>query len=294
MSADFLSIGLHYGVKASVYHADPCEQPSLSSTVARTIIEKSIEHAHSEHPRLGGNKRESTPAMDLGSVVHALMEGDGEHIGGDYVLGDFDSYRSKDAQAWRAGIEAAGGIPVLERDLEAARPIAASLRAHAADGCTNSPFASHGKSEVTAIWREGDVFCRARYDRLVLDPTGFADIWDWKKTSSVSDFAISCAVRDYGYHIQAAFYIRGLIACLPEYRGRVSFTFGFVEEKAPHAVRRVCLTPTYLQKGDREASRAIAEWGAALSQNRWYDLRSFETMQLDMPAYMEDDEISIS
>ena len=291
MIATPLSPGFHYGIPAARYHADQlCEQPSLSSGVLRTILEKSIEHGALEHSRIGSSKREPTPAMNLGSVTHALLAGENS----DLVLGNFDSYRSKAAQEWRDATESAGKIPVLERDIEDARPIVAAVREKAALGCTNDPFAPHGRSEVTAIWKEGDAFCRARYDRLVIDPNGYADIWDWKTANDISVRAIERSIVSMGYHIQAAFYLRGLTAILPEYRGRTSFMFVFVETSAPYQVRRVTLSPSFMAIGNRKVSEGLATWQRAIATND-FKAPAFETLEIEAPAYLdEDDQISIS
>ncbi len=286
-----IDCGLHYGIPAIQYHADPCHSPSLSSGVARTILNRSIAHAYLEHPRLGGSKKEQTAAMGLGSLVHALLAGDQAEI----VIGNFDSFRSGAARDWRDKTEAAGKIPVLENDLTEARLIADIIKNKAALGCDNSPFVESGKSEVTAIWKEGDAFCRARFDRLVIDPNGYADVWDWKTTTDVSERAIVQAIAKYGYHTQAAFYLRGLTECLPSHLGRVSFTFVFVETTAPYAIRRVCLSPEFMAVGKREASKAIHQWKTALASNNWEDPRSSETLHVAHPSWMdEDDAISAS
>jgi len=290
MSAGIATPGLYYDVPAAVYHADPCPAPSLSSGVLRTILNQSIEHAALEHSRIGGSKRETTPAMNLGSVVHSLLAGESS----DLVLGDFDSYRSAAAREWRTSIEASGKTPVLERDIEDARPIAKAVREKAGVGISNDPFASHGRSEVTTIWREGDAWCRARFDRLVIDPNGYADIWDWKTTSDISDRAIERAIAGMGYHIQAAFYLRGLAAVLPRYAGRLSFIFCFVETAPPYLVRRVTLSPTFQAIGRKKVSEGLALWQRAIATN---DFRApaFETLEVEAPAYLdEDDEITIS
>jgi hypothetical protein len=281
-----LDIGIHYGVSAKDYHADPCLTPSLSSGVLRTILSKSIEHAALEHPKLGGESRESTPAMGLGSIVHALMAGDDSEM----VVGMFDSYRSKAAQEWRDGVEASGKTAALERDLDDARPIVRALFEKAALGVTNTPFAEIGRNEVTAIWREGDAYCRARYDRLVVDPSGYADIWDWKTTREIGEREIMRAIVDMGYHIQAAFYMRGLSACLPEYAGRISFVFVFVETSPPYQVRRVTLSPAFLAIANRDVNEGIAKWKHALANND-FAAPAFGTLQIEPPAYLCDDDI---
>jgi len=282
--------GLYYDIPADRYHADPCLLPSLSSGTLRTILDKSIEHAALGCPRLGGEPRESTSSMSLGSVVHALLAGEAS----DLIQGEFDSYRTAAAQKWKRDIEALGKIPVLERDLAEARPIVAAVRERAADGITNTPFAEHGRSEVTAVWREGDAWCRARFDRLVIDPSGYADIWDWKTAKDVSDRAIERAVASMGYHIQAAFYLRGLAAVLPSHVGRLSFTFCFVEAAAPYHVRRVVLSQTFLRIGQAKVNEGLAIWQRAQAKGN-FRAPAFPTMEVEAPAYLdEDDEISIS
>lgn len=285
-----LAPGLHYGIPSAQYHADCAPEPSLSSGVLRTILSKSIEHGAQEHPRLGGSGRVATPAMNLGSITHALLAGDESEL----VLGNFDSFRTKAAREWQAEIEASGKIPVLERDLEDARPIVAAVRAKAAIGITNDPFAAHGRSEVTAIWKEGDAYCRARYDRLVVDPNGYADVWDWKTTNDISVRAIERAIASMGYHIQVAFYLRGLTAILPQYAHRTSFILCFVETSAPYQVRRVVLSPTFLAIGRKKVSEGLAIWQQAIASND-FKAPAFDTLEIEAPAYLEeDDEISIS
>src|SRR3979411_2799004 len=73
-----LPVGLHFDVQAADYHADPCERPSLSSSIAKILIEKTPRHAWTAHPWLNPNfvpKQDSK--FDLGSAVHELMLGKG-------------------------------------------------------------------------------------------------------------------------------------------------------------------------------------------------------------------------
>ncbi len=276
-----LGVGLHYGVPAPVYHADPCESPSLSSGVARTILSRSLAHAAFEHPKLSKNGgRKPTKAMRFGSAVHAIQSGDDEEI----VIGEFENFKTKAAQEWRDKITAEGRTPMLRHEIEGeVSPMVSALVTKVAIGC-DSPFLDHGKDEVTCIWKEGDVFCRARFDRLVVDPMGFcADIWDWKTTTDVSSEALERKIIDEGYHIQAAFYSRGLRAVMPQ--ARVSFIFGFVESKAPHAVSRVCLSEGFLDLGERSVSRAIAAWQQASAAGQWPEASAGQTVKLMPPDW---------
>ena len=285
-----LSPGLHYGIPAKAYHADPCEQPSLSSTIARKLLAESPAHAHLAHPRLGGAGKTTTAAMGLGQLVHSLMDDNPDK---DYVLGPFSDYKTGEARAWRDRIILSGKTPALDRDLVDAQPIANALRAKVAlPDC---------KSEVTGIWREGDVWCRARYDKLALTvgaaggtATG-ADFWDWKTISGdMSDRGIIKAIAKYGYHIQVALYLRGLGECLSLRPSALSATLVFVSTSAPYTVRRVRLSDTFLAEGYRKAEEAIQKWGAAMKSNDWSDPREAGVMEAEMPAWMDEVEIEIS
>lgn len=287
LGARSLASGLHYNIPAAMYHADQlCERPSLSSGVARTLVDETPAHARLQHPRLGGRSVTPTPDMILGSAVHALIAGGFVAFEAEFAVGDFDNYTTKIAREWRDGVEASGKTPILRRTLERAEKIVAALREKAAPDLTTDPFAS-GDAEVTAIWHEdGGVVCRARYDRLILDPGAFADVWDWKTTGvGVSASALERQIIDHGYHVQAAFYLRGLAALLPEFRGRLSFILVFVETEAPFAVRRVPITEGFLSAGNVIVNRAIARWRKCLDANEWPDDSGAGSLIITPPAW---------
>lgn len=275
-----LGVGLHNAIPSDVYHADPCAAPSLSSGVARVLIEKTPAHAYLEHVRLGGHKIDPTPDMILGNYVHGLLSGDLL----EFEVGNFDNYTTKSAKEWRDGTKLAGKTPILEKTADRAQLIAKALREKVATDISNNPLLL-GQPEVTAIWQENDFWFRARYDRLVLDETGFADVWDWKTTGvGVSDDALLRIIIDKGYHVQAAHYLRGLRALAPRFTGRTSFIFAFVETEEPFAVRRVVLSEGFLQIGSTLLNRAIARWQHCLANNVWPD-DSTGTRTIEPPAW---------
>jgi len=263
-----LAAGLHYDMPAADYHADPCEAPSLSSSVCRTIVEQTPAHAYLEHPKLGGKRGESTPDMVFGSYAHGLIAGDVS----DFEVEEFDNYQTKAAREWRDQVMETGRTPILKHTAERAGIVAEALMKKAALGITSSPFVPSAKSEVTAIWQEKDVWLRARFDRLVIDEGAYADIWDWKFTKAgISDDALMRSIIDHGYHVQAAFYLRGLVALRPELAGRVSFILAFVEVEAPYAVRRVPICEGFLSIGNALVERGVRLWRECLASGQWPD-----------------------
>lgn len=285
----YLGVGLHYGVPASVYHADPCPTPSLSSGAARTILAKSPAHAAMENVRLGGTPRESTASMDTGSLIHAILSGEQ----GEISVGAFADYRTKAAQTWRDDRRAAGKIPVLADQYEEALTVADKVRERAAQGITErSPFSSEAKHEVTAIWKEGDVFCRGRYDVLITDEHGNADIWDWKSTKDVSDRGIEKSIASFRYDIQAAFYMRGLES-LGYKPHQMSFIFVFFETVEPYTVRRVVLSQEYLAQARKEVSEAITKWQEC-QQSGVYPVTPPDTLTVEIPHWLSENDGEIN
>ena len=285
-----------YDMPASVYHADPCETPSLSSSVARTILGKSLAHAYAEHPKLGGRRKESTASMDRGSLVHALLAGTAS---AEVEVGDFTTFRSKAAQEWEQSVRERGKIAALERDWDEAHTIAAAVRAKASRGLTLDPFATPtAHAEVSAFWQRNNTtnnsgcWMRARFDRLVNPGDEPCTAWDWKVTSDISPAAVKRAIRRFGYHHQAAHYLAGLDALVPQFRGRHSFVFVFVEDAAPYSVRRYCLRPDTLQCAAIDIGRAHDAWEQALRTDEWPDGTSERTTFIDVPSFDDaDDEI---
>lgn len=284
-----LGVGIHEGVPSSVYHSDPCLKPSLSSSLARVLIKDSPQHAWSQHPRLNPEKigRQSTEAMDLGTLVHAMLAGDRNGI----EVGAFDDYKTKAAREWRDGVSSRGLTPVLEKHIEVADPIAAAVKKSAGLNCDNGPFTPGIKSmsESVAVWAEGDELCRALIDRLTFGQFG-ADLWDWKTTTDISDRDIEKKVADYAYATQMAFYLRGLRKLLPKV-GQLSASLVFVEINPPYTVRRVYWSPEYMAHADREVSKAIRLWQQCMATGDWSDPRNGTDMQLELPSYLVDDDV---
>lgn len=279
--------GLIHEMTAATYHADPCASPSLSSTTARTLLFKSPAHAAREHPKLGGERSEETTAMSTGTLVHALLSGTNR-----IEVEDFPDYKTKAARDWRNAVTATGGIAVLQGAFLEAHAVAHSVRTRAAIGIYNTPFAATAKHEVTAIWREKNIFCRARYDCLNITDH-VADIWDWKTTNDISDRGIEKSIAKYRYDIQAAFYLRGLESLMPGYRGRTSFIFVFVESSAPYTVRRVVLQPSYLQAANKCVSGAIDTWARCIKAND-FPMLAPDTLAVELPAWLDDSDGEIS
>ncbi len=256
MSAQLLDIS------ETAYHADPCDTPSLSSSVAKTIITRSAYHAWREHPKLGAVKRDASKAMDVGSLIHSLVLDGG--IGLQVI--EADDYRTKAAKEAREAAHKAGLVPVLSEALEAARAVAERVTARLA----HRDIILDGKSGAVIVWEEpsrhGPVKCRAMLDHLW--PHSFLEL----KTISTADQP-TCERQAFnlGYDIQFAAYTSAVEALRPGLVGRVDPLVAFAEVDEPNCVSVFRINESLAELGRRRWRRAVETWAECLHTNTWHE-----------------------
>lgn len=254
----------HHGLlsmSAVEYHADPCDTPSLSASIAHVLDSQSPMHAYTMHPRLGGVARPPTKAFDLGSLSHALLLGNGKDI----AIIDAPDYRTKAAQAARDQARDDGKVPVLVTAHEEAVEVTDTLRQRFAD----LGLVLNGKSEVAAFWTENTydgtpVQCRGMMDHLKAPV-----VYDLKSCRSAHLDSCRKHVDAYGYDIQRAAYVSAMETLHPEFAGRIDFVFIFYELSPPFAVTPVRLSGAFRDLGRRRWKRAVNTWAQCLGANRW-------------------------
>ena len=261
-----------YRMPAAAYHADPSPEPSLSRSVAVTMLDRTPHHAWRAHPRLGGgDDNQKERKLDVGSVAHELLIGQGRGI---HVISArnkagaiVENYATKAAQEERDEAIAAGLTPVLQCDLTRAEAMVDAVRRRldaipGADGAYLD-----GIGEVAAIWRDPTGI----YGRCMIDwwgPTEY-DVWDLKTTAGgLSDRELANRFAE-GLDVQAAWYTRGLSILRPDLIGRATFNFVFVEARPPHEVRIIRLTGEQLYLGQRKAVTAAVWFAHCLEHDDW-------------------------
>jgi len=261
-----------YRMPAPVYHADAAPAPSLSRSIAITLLDRTPQHAWAKHPRLGGGDEDQRKRkLDVGSVAHELMIGQGRGV---HVIAapnkagnPVESYQTKAAQEERDEALAAGLTPVLQCDLARAEAMVDAVRLRLARIPGAEGAFQDGIGEAVAIWRDPTGI----YGRAMLDwwgPTEY-DVWDLKTTAGgLSDRELANRVAE-GLDIQAAWYTRGLSILRPEIIGRATFNFVFVEDKPPHECRVVRLTGEQRWFGERKAVTAAVWFEDCLRRNEW-------------------------
>jgi hypothetical protein len=272
MTAELRSIPEH------VYHSDPCETPSLSSSIAKLLVEKSPMHAHSAHPRLGAKPIEPNEAMDHGSLSHKLLLGEGAEV----EVIDADDYKSKAAREARDAARAAGKIPALSEAYARATESAAIVR----NRLSGYGIELDGVSEQAILWTEqtphGSIWCRGLLDHLRVERVQVIDL---KTCRSAHPRACASHVIEYGYDVQQEAYTRALDRAFPDLVGRWDFVFVFAETVEPYAVTPARLDAMMRERGRRRWEQACGMWAHCLKQNVWPGYVD-EVVYLESPPWL--------
>ena len=256
------------------YFADPCETPSLSQSVAHMLLPPTgcPLRAWQFHPRLGGLQREPTDALMLGTVMHALMLGEGnERLAvidpSDYrtqkgeVARDF---RSKEAKEAKEAALATGKTVITRSDYDEAVKVADILTGRLRDLDIDL---REGVNEIGIEWREEDGCpCRGRLDNLTIKK---ATIYDIKKIRSADPRSCQKSIMNFDYHVQGAAYRSAVGKLEPGLVGRLKFVDLFVELEPPYAVTPLEHDPAMRSLGEARWARACKTWQECLKSGRW-------------------------
>jgi len=262
-----LGEGLHFGIPPEIYHADPCAKASLSAHLAHTLLTRSPAHAWLASPKLNPDYRpDHDPGFDLGTAAHAFLI---DREGARFAAIDAADWRTKRAKDFRAAALRDGRIPVLARQWAQVNAMVDAARAQLAQSGEGKRAFQHGHGEVTAIWREGPIWCRGRIDWL---DERRRDIWIWDyKTTSASARADQWGERQFfdgAAYLQAVFYARALWLIRGErYAIRVRFVVQEIEP--PYALQIMAPSPTSEQIASDAMMQAIEAWTVCMRRRQW-------------------------
>ncbi len=258
------------------YHKDAIpglDVPTLSRSIAEVITTQSPLHGFRAHPRLGGkNGKKASAAMQEGSANHDWLLGGGQEI----VIVDAPDWRYRkepsagftvaDPGALRKEIEASGKLAMLPKEaveLEASR---AHIREALASRFGDWEKATSGMlKESTLVWEEDGVIWRARLDLYA--PT-IGESWDLKFTVSADDEAIVRKMRRENAAFQAACYVAGMNALVPELAGRNLLKFLYIESSGTDC-RFGRPSAALVHMAEDQRQRAMKKWRECLKSGKW-------------------------
>lgn len=251
-------------VTTAEYLADPAPEPSLSSSIAKLLLDRSPAHARLAHPKLGGVAPTGTAATDIGTLIHRYVLGKGAEV----AVIDADDYRTNAAREARDEAREHGRIPALARVVGVAVAAAVCIRRE----LERVGVVLDGESEVAILWQEqaenGPIWCRGMLDH-VLERDGMLHVYDLKTIHCAHPDDCTRSAINYGYDIQQEAYTRAAERLWPEYEGRIEFRFLFVEPDPPHAVTVAQLDATMRERGRRRWREAVETWSRCLHTNAW-------------------------
>lgn len=255
-----------YDMPIEAYHGDCCVAPSISSSGLRTIEAKSPKH-YFETSYLNPDREPDEPnaAFDIGRAAHTLLLGEAG-FRKQFVVrpSEWDSWRSKEAKAWKAKQIEAGRTVLVEEDIAAIRRMSKSLASDplVRDGLLN------GEIERSLIWKDEEtgVWLKARPDALPVNADIIADL---KTTDRGDGLAVRRSIMDYGYHMQLALVGMGMEQTIGRTMGNDDYVLVFVEKKRPHCVNVKPIDIEWIDAGRRQIRRALRTFADCLSKGEW-------------------------
>ena len=275
-STDRISEPGVYSLSDEIYHGDPCPKPSLSSSVAKLLLDRSPLHAWHSHSRLNPDyrPRPESKTLDLGSVAHkVILEQSWDGI----AICDENDWRKKDAREFRDAARANGQTPILRKQQSQIQVMAEA----AADIGLFQSVLGQSRIESTVAWREGEIWCRAKPDIL---PAESPYIWDFKTTG------LAATPEDWGrtqlpeYLMQYGLYTRGIRKVLGWKECEMRFVVQ--ETEPPYSLAIFALADDYREFADRLADKAIRLWAKCMKSNRWPGYQTEYAIEMDAPAWL--------
>lgn len=254
-----------YDLTMDVYHGQPCDGPSISSSGLRTIWSASPAHYWVESSlnphRIDAGER---PHFSLGRAAHHLLFLGRTGFDAEFVVrpDKWKDWRTNDAKEWRAEMLAAGLTIITDNELEAITGMARSLGAH--------PLVKagilDGAVERSLIWKDRDsgAWLKSRPDVIPNDSGDYADL---KTTVSVATDALRRTIADYHYPMQGA--LVGMASREVLKREMQTFTLVFVEKTEPFCCRVVTLRPSDLERGELQVRAAARTFAECCARQEW-------------------------
>lgn len=239
-------------VPAADYHAAPGVSNSMLKHFARSP--KHYKHALTA-------PRETTPAMEMGTLFHLCVLEPEKFPLAFYVRPDGMLFTTKEGKEWKA---AHAGLPIITREQHA--NMLGARDAIFADPMGELLMSLRARNEVS-LWVNHvatGLFLKARMDRLAEDGDGRPVILDLKTTNFAPDFKWNA--RKLRYTVQSAFY-RDLL----EHAGidNARFIFIVIELEPPFGVRFVEFGEKTMRKSSEVYEAELRQLAACEKSGEW-------------------------
>lgn len=248
-----------YDMSSSEYHADPVPGGSLSSSGARLILSPSCPAKFIYEI---GRESSFKPEFNMGHAAHRMVLGEGNEI----TLIDEGDWKKKSAREARDAAVADSRIPMLHHEYAGVCEMARVVHD---DPFIGKLLACDGITEKSFFWddRNTGVTCRAMLDAVRVSPSGRLVVVDYKTSRSADPVKFSKAAVEYGYHIQAAWYLDSVWNCLGV--NDAMFLFVVQEKEAPYLFSVVEFDPEAIRIGEYLSYKARCTYRECKSSGVW-------------------------
>lgn len=259
--------------KGREYYTDSATPNNPHGFVSKSLLWQVFKEGSPFKWKFGKHKKETTPAMAFGSLVHTLAF-QPENFRDEYALSEWENFRTKAAQEWKAEVEASGKIVVSQDMHRTASDMAEIVKEE-----LSITFPCDFDFEV-AVYSEVATKCKGMIDAV---PVDFEVLVDLKTTTSIPDEkAVVNLILNRGYHWQAAMYLDLYNAATGS--NRDEFWFLFIETEAPHETAWVKISEKMLDAGRREYQDALHRWSECVRTGHW-PKKINEPMTAELPAW---------
>lgn len=252
--------GIYEHVSSEVYHGQPTEGVSISSSGLRTILLDCPAKYWATSP-LNPEREPEEPsaALNFGRAAHCLLLGE-PTFAAEFVVSPYDDFRKKEAQQWRdeqdRTIVRAEQMPQIEAMAKAMRTSPSTARVF-----------QNGRPEMSIFWKheETGVMLKSRPDWLPDDPAqGYTQ--EYKTARSASPRLIAAAAFSYGYDMQAAMAHDGIEAVTGKRPLGIAHV---VQEKEPPYIAQLYLfAPDQIEIGRQRYRKALRIFAECLERHR--------------------------
>jgi hypothetical protein len=253
------------------YHEIDCASRSVLFDIAKGKALSAVRHAMQA-------ENIASPAMQVGTALHTLVL-QPENFDAEVVEAlDLPRRSNADKATHEQFAEThAGKLIISPDDMQRVKSMRDAIIDHPA---ANFLLSQDGPREVSALWtdKEHPLQCKARPDLTIERLRALVDV---KTTSDASPSEFARSAANFGYHAQAAWYLRGMNALdIDVHR----FIFICVESKAPYAVAVYRLDDEAIEKGRELMRAAMPVLASAYESGNWHGY-SDEIEDLNLPSW---------
>lgn len=227
-----------------------------------------------------GQDDKTNDAFTAGSLLHCMVLEPSE-VGSRYrVKVNRGNTKAGKEEAEKA---AEDGVQLVSQDMwETCSAMADAALRHPV--MRSAHAAGDLRTEQSVYWTErgGTVPCKARVDALVTLPNYGLCAIDLKTTRDASLAAIEKSLYTYGYHRQAAWYLRGLRSAGMEVR---AFLFLFVEKEPPYLTVATNISEGAQELALDEIRNCVDTFADCMASGIWPGYTESPVIELDLPAW---------